>query len=103
MSRSMPMRSRALGLAAAAVLVIAASACTKTLDTEGLEGDLQSQVGDELGATITAVDCPDDVEVETGGTFDCTASEESGATFTIQVTQADDQGRVEWEVSEATA
>ena len=99
----MSMRSSSARLAAIAVLAIAAAACTKTLDTDGLEGELQSQIEAQTDSTITSVDCPADVEVETGGTFECTAEEESGATFTLQVTQTDDQGRVEWEVTDASA
>ncbi len=98
----MSMRSRSVRVAAAACLALAAAACTKTLDTDGLEGELQAQVEQQTGSTISAVDCPADIEVETGGTFTCTAREESGATFTIQVTQRDDQGNVEWEVTDAT-
>ncbi|MDH4112868.1 MAG: DUF4333 domain-containing protein [Actinomycetota bacterium] len=99
----MSMRSRSLRLAGIAVLAIAVAACTKTLDTDGLEGMLKTDIADQVQAVITAVDCPADVEVETGATFECTAEEESGTTFTIQVTQSDDQGNVEWEVVDASA
>ena len=94
----MSMRSRSVRMAAAGLLALAAAACTKTLDTDGLEGELQTQVEQQTGSTISAVDCPADVEVETGGTFTCTAEEESGTTFEIRVTQSDDRGNVEWEV-----
>jgi hypothetical protein len=43
------------------------------------------------------VDCPEDVEIEKGGTFECTAEAKSGATLTIKVTQRD-PASVEWEV-----
>ncbi|HET9310320.1 MAG TPA: DUF4333 domain-containing protein [Actinomycetota bacterium] len=98
----MSMRSRSIRLAAVAVLAVAAAACTKTLDTDGLETELQRQIQQQTGGTISSVNCPADVEVETGGTFDCTAEEESGATLTIRVTQSDDQGNVEWNVVDAT-
>ena len=39
----MSMRSRSVRFAALAVLAIAAAACTKTLDTDGLEGELKGQ------------------------------------------------------------
>ncbi|MGH2538903.1 MAG: DUF4333 domain-containing protein [Actinomycetota bacterium] len=89
-------------MAAATLLALTAAACTKTLDTDGLEGELKTQVEDQTGIQITAVDCPADVEVETGGTFTCTAEEESGATFTIEVTQSDDRGNVEWQIVDAS-
>jgi hypothetical protein len=99
----MSMRSRSARLAAFAVLAIAAAACTKTLDTDGLEGELRSQIETQTQSGVSSVDCPSDVEVETGGTFECTAEEESGASFTIRVTQSDDQGNVEWEIVDAAA
>jgi hypothetical protein len=99
----MSIRSSSARLATIAVLAIAAAACTKTLDTDGLEGELQSQIEAQTDSAITSVDCPADVEVEAGGTFECTAEEESGATFTLLVTQTDDEGRVVWEVTDASA
>lgn len=97
----MSMRSRSVRLAALAVLAVAA--CTKTLDTEGLEGELKAQIEEQTGSPIASVSCPEDVEVETGGEFTCTAEEESGATFTITVTQRDDKGNVDWAVTDASA
>lgn len=99
----MSMRSRSVRFAALAVLAIAAAACTKTLDTEGLEGELKAQIEEQTGSPIASVSCPEDVEVETGGEFTCTAEEESGATFTITVTQRDDKGNVDWAVTDASA
>lgn len=99
----MSMRPRSARLAAVAVLALAVAACTKTLDTGGLEDQLKKQIEQQTPTTITSVDCPADVEVKKGGTFECTAVEESGATFTIKVTQTDDQGNVEWEVVDASA
>jgi hypothetical protein len=99
----MSMRSRSARFVAVAVLALAAAACTKTLDTDGLEGDLKSQIEDQTDSTITSVDCPPDIEAKAGGTFECTAEEGSGATFTIRVTQRDDAGRVDWEIIDASA
>jgi len=98
------MRSRSVRkLAAVVVLAIAAAACTKTLDTDGLEGELKRQIEQQTDSTITSVDCPADVEVQAGESFECTAEEESGTTFTLTVTQRDDQGNVDWEVTDASA
>lgn len=97
----MSMRTRSARLLALAVLVIAAAACTKTLDTDGLEGELRSQAEERFNITLTSVDCPADIEVEAGGTFTCDAKQGSGATFTLQVTQSDDQGNVEWDLVDA--
>ena len=73
-----------------------------TFDTKGLAEQLQRQLEIQTDTVITAVDCPDDVEIEAGGTFECTAEEKSGATFTIKVTQTDRHGNVEWEVIDAS-
>jgi hypothetical protein len=95
------MASRTARLFAVATLALAAAACTKSLDTGGLETKLQDQIEVQTGSTITTVDCPDDIKVESGGTFDCTATDDSGATFTIEVVQTDDKGNVSWEVTDA--
>ena len=99
----MSRRSRSAHLVAIAVLALGTAACTKTLDTDGLEGELKSQIEGQIDTTITSVDCPADVEAKAGEVFECTAVEGSGATFTIRVTQRDDAGNVDWEVTDASA
>ncbi len=49
------------------------------------------------------VTCPRDVQPETGATFECTAEDADGITFTILVTQIDDKGRVDWQFVDAAA
>ena len=95
------MASRTARLLAVTTLAVAAAACTKSLDTDGLESKLKTQIEAQTDSTITGVDCPDDIKVESGATFECTATEESGATFTIEVVQTDDAGNVTWEVTGA--
>jgi Domain of unknown function (DUF4333) len=96
------MASRTARLAAVAALVLAAAACTKSLDSEGLEATLKEQLTQETGSTITAVDCPDEIKVETGGTFECTVTEESGTTFTLSLTQTNDKGNVNYTIKGAS-
>jgi Domain of unknown function (DUF4333) len=95
------MASRTARLLAVAMLAVAVAACTKSLDTDGLESKLKTQIEAQTDSTITGVECPDDIKVESGATFECTATEESGATFTIEVVQTDDAGNVTWEVTGA--
>jgi hypothetical protein len=95
------MASRTARLLAVAILAFAAGACSTKLDTEGLEPQLQDQIEAKTGSTITGVDCPGDVKVETGLTFQCTATEESGATFTVEVVQTNDAGNVTWKFTDA--
>jgi hypothetical protein len=87
---------------AALTLAVAAAACTPPLDTDGLEANLKEKVAKDTGATITTVECPD-VKAEAGSTFDCTATDDSGATFVVKVTQTDDQGHVVYAYVDATA
>jgi hypothetical protein len=94
--------SRSARIAAVAMLAITVAACSKTLDTDGLEGELKSQLEDELGTTIATVDCPADVEAKAGESFECTAEDGESATFTILVTQSDDEGNVDWEIIDAS-
>jgi Domain of unknown function (DUF4333) len=99
----MSMRSRPARAVTLMLLAIAATACSKTLDTEGLEVELKSQIEEQTEGTITSVDCPADVEAKAGESFECSAEEGSGATFTIRVTQRDGEGNVDWEVVDASA
>jgi hypothetical protein len=87
-----------VGLVALTVLIVLASMTTQ-IDTQGLERELRQQIEEQTSTTIATVECPDDVDVETGGTFECTGTAESGETFTISVVQTDDQGNVRWEVT----
>lgn len=89
-------------MAVGAALAALAVSCTPDLDTDGLEPMLKQQVERETGATLTSIDCPSDVRAEAGGTFECTAKETSGATFTVKVVQTDDQGHVTWEIASAS-
>ena len=97
------MRSRSARLAALVALAIATVACTKTLDTEGLEPQLLEQAEAKTGQAFQSVSCPDDVQPEAGHQFNCEAVDEDGTTFTMQVTQIDDKGQVEWALVDAAA
>jgi uncharacterized protein DUF4333 len=79
------------------LLVFAAVACTKTIDSTSLESSIKSQLATKgvPGATVT---CPDDIKAEKGGTFTCTASAQ-GQTVTLDITQTDDQGHVTFKVA----
>jgi hypothetical protein len=78
-------------------LVLLAAACTATLDTDGLEDQIRTLLRDRGGPVVTDVTCPDDVEVRAGAEFECTATGE-GTEWIVQVTQADDRGKVQIEI-----
>jgi hypothetical protein len=87
----------------AAVVVLGAllafSGCGKSLDPVGLEEPMIWQLEQETGTQVE-VDCPDDIGVEAGGKFECTATNDKGESATISAVQKDDQGNIEWTVSE---
>ena len=93
------MHTRIAHLVALVAVVVVAAACTKSLDTSNLESTLKSQLETQLGATGLSVSCPDNIKVSAGATFECTASDTSGQSVTIEVTQKDDQGNVSWKVT----
>jgi Domain of unknown function (DUF4333) len=75
------------------------SSAVEMLDTDGLEQELKQQIESQTGTKMRTVDCPT-VELEAGASFDCVAEDRSDTTYTIVVTQRDDQGNVDWEVTE---
>ena len=95
------MRSRVIRTVTALALIVAAAACSKTLDTTELEGSLKDQLETQLDVSGLTVDCPDDIEAAAGDTFRCTATGSDGSEATIEVTQTDDQGNLTWEIVDA--
>ncbi len=94
------MRSMFVRAAVLVCVAVAATACSKSLDTGGLETTLASQLNDKLNRTGITVDCPNDIKAESGGQFDCTGTVPSEGTLTVHVTQTDSKGHVTWEVTD---
>jgi Domain of unknown function (DUF4333) len=86
-------------LLVAFVLLAGACSRTKTLDGTQLEQRIAADMQTNLHLEGVTVSCPDDIEVATGGTFTCTATDADGTTMTIQGTQTDDQGNVTYKVA----
>jgi Domain of unknown function (DUF4333) len=95
------MRSRFVRTLGVLALVLAAAACSKTLDTTELEGSLKDQLETQLEVSGLTVECPDDIEAKAGDTFRCTATGTDGSAATVEVTQTDDQGNLTWEIVDA--
>jgi hypothetical protein len=89
----------AVGAVLVGVTVLAVG-CTRTLDKSGLEAQLATEL--QSSGSAPTVDCPDGVKAQSGATFKCTATDPSGTTFSITVTQADDQGNVTWKLTGAS-
>ncbi|MGZ5289003.1 MAG: DUF4333 domain-containing protein [Actinomycetota bacterium] len=98
----MPSRSRPARAAAFLAIGVLAAACSRTLDMTQVESDLKDQAEQEFGTSGLTVTCPDDVKVEAGTSFTCEASDASGATMVLTVTQENDQGKVRWSVTGAS-
>ncbi len=69
------------------------------LDTEQAERVIAAGIEEQTGATGVQVSCPEDVPMEQGNVFTCTATTADGETGTVTVTQTDDDGNVDWEVT----
>lgn len=85
------------GLLVIAPLLLSLAACStsNTLEAEDLNEQIAAGLQDmfEIEATV---ECPDDIEAEEGGTFECTAEDSAGTSLPVQVTQTDDDGNVDW-------
>jgi Domain of unknown function (DUF4333) len=82
---------------ACATSALALAACgAQQLDTAEAEQTIEKRLGEQAGTKVT-IDCPDDVEIKKGDTFDCKAKARKD-TANVKVTQLDDKGNVRWEV-----
>jgi Domain of unknown function (DUF4333) len=81
----------------ASMIAFTGAACTRSLDSQGLEEQIVSELQDAGGPPVSEVTCPDDIEVEAGGTFECVATG-VGVEWRVRVTQVDDDGNVEFEI-----
>ena len=80
--------------AAALALIFATTGCGKTvIDAQKAEDFIQSSL-EKRGVAVASVSCPDDVEVEAGKSFDCTATSDQGKTATITMKILNDNADV---------
>ena len=97
------MRRGALVLVVAMVAIAGGCTRTKTLDADGLNEALATDLQNKLNTEGISVSCPDDQPAEAGHTFDCTATNPDGSQITLHVTESDDRGNVTYEVAGAAA
>jgi len=67
------------------------------LDTSGLAASVQEVVG--MPVTVT---CPDDIPIQAGLVSECVVSD-GQISKVLVVTQTDDQGKWDWQISERDA
>lgn len=91
-----------LALALATVLVGCDGTFTVTryLDVERLESTIADGLEEQTGLTIESVDCPDEIAMEAGNEFECTAVDSGGSTAAVTVTQDDADGNITWSVGD---
>jgi Domain of unknown function (DUF4333) len=85
-----PARAGAAVLAVVAVGALAACG-DKVIDEGKAEDAVEADVERGLDIKVDSVDCPSDVDVETGRTFDCTVTAANGdkATATLKILNED--------------
>ena len=72
----------------------------RILEGDDLEAEITDSLEEEVGQRPASIDCPDEVDVEEGGTFECALTADDGSTATVVVTMTDDEGSYEYEVTE---
>jgi len=80
---------------------VAACGTTLELNTENLQGILETQIEEqnvERGIDVTSVTCPERPILQ-GDIFTCQAMTADGQNLIVSVTQTDDQGNVNWEIT----
>lgn len=71
---------------------------TRSIDVDRLETTLTDGLTEQFGATIQSVECPDEIAMEAGDEFECTATDDQGNTGVVTVTQDDDEGNITWKL-----
>jgi hypothetical protein len=80
-----------------ALLALAGCSPEQQLDTAEAERSIARRLATESGQPIN-VQCPNDVELAQGETFDCTARGRGERRITVRVQQLDDEGSVRYRV-----
>jgi hypothetical protein len=81
-----------MSCAALALLVPLAGCGEKRIVAGDLEAKLRTSLADRSGVSVKSVSCPDDVDVEKGARFDCTAVRPDGKRVVVGVTLTNDKG-----------
>jgi hypothetical protein len=97
--------SRLLVACGAVIAAIALAACG-TIDADQLETEIEDGVSGDLqkfDVSVESVSCPDDIESETGATFECTITTDTDQELAVEVEVTDgDNGDVEYRFAQKT-
>lgn len=87
-----------------AVLAVSLTGCEFSvggnLDMEEVETGISDGLEEQLDVEIESVDCPEEVKMEKGNDFECTATDSEGSSATISVVQTNDDGNLDWEITQ---
>jgi len=98
-------RSRVCSRSVPATLLalVVLGACGISLDIAGVEKSVQDGIAQQLDLAMSSVTCPSESRAaKAGDTFECTGKPEIGGSISVQVTQKDDLGNIEWKVLKST-
>lgn len=90
---------RALAAAALVAVTAVMGACTRQLDMEAAKTAIKTGLTQQLSLPIASVTCPETRDIKAGDIFECKATAETGGVLNIKVTQKDDAGNINWELT----
>lgn len=99
MRRYVGARWRGVALAGLIGMTTAFAGCERFLDMKNAEAVIKTGLTEQLGLAFASVSCPESRTMKAGDVFECKAVAETGGDLTVQVTQSDDQGKVNWKLT----
>lgn len=84
-----------MGLMAIGVVLFALVACTKKIDQDKLEKLITGMFDEQLELEVTDIDCPKDIKVEDGESFECIVSVDPKGKVPVVVKMTDSSGSIE--------
>jgi hypothetical protein len=93
---------RRAGIAGILLSALALAACAsydKGETEKTIVDDLSPQVEEVTGTTIRSAECPDEVDIEKGTRFDCTATLKSGTKVKVLGSVVSDAGEIQVDIT----
>jgi major membrane immunogen (membrane-anchored lipoprotein) len=90
------------GIAGALVSALVLTACAsydKDQTESTIVDDLSPQVEEVAGTSIRSADCPDEVDIEKGTRFDCTATLKTGTKVKVLGSVVNDAGEIQVDIT----
>lgn len=72
--------------------------CKGKIDGQKVEEAIKSGMMEKIKVELKTISCPKDLEIKSGGEFECTGEAKDGEKLVFAVSQTDDQGNVNWKV-----